>query len=76
MKRATRGSCDGVVGKSSSELTSVRRNFLLMRPKQVSGENFVWPVLSNHEMQFDGLVQTCEHSPHEVLHHGVILVLT
>ena len=30
-------------------------------------------VASNHEMQ---MVQTCEHSPHEVLHHGVILVLT
>ena len=29
----------------------------------------------NHEVQVDGLVQTCEHSPHEVLHHGVILVL-
>ena len=32
-------------------------------------------VASNHEVQMDGLVQTCEHSPHEVLHHGVILVL-
>ena len=32
-------------------------------------------VASNHEVQVDGLVQTCEHSPHEVLHHGVILVL-
>ena len=32
-------------------------------------------VASNHEVQVDGLVQTCEHSPHEVLHHGVVLVL-
>ena len=32
-------------------------------------------VASNHEVQMDGLVQTSEHSPHEVLHHGVILVL-
>ena len=32
-------------------------------------------MASNHEVQMDGLVQTCEHSPHEVLHHGVILIL-
>ena len=32
-------------------------------------------MASNHEVQVDGLVQTCEHSPHEVLHHGVVLVL-
>ena len=32
-------------------------------------------MTSNHEVQVDGLVQTCEHSAHEVLHHGVILVL-
>ena len=32
-------------------------------------------VASNHEVQSDGLVQTCEHSPHEVLHHGVIFIL-
>ena len=29
----------------------------------------------NHEVQVDGLVQTCEHSQHEVPHHGVIFVL-
>ena len=52
--------------KSSSELTSV--------PKTgVRGELC---VASNHEVQIDGLVHTCEHSPHEVLHHGVIFVLT
>ena len=56
--------------KSSNELTSAVRNFLLMRPKQVSRENFVWPVIMKC-----GVVQTCEHSPHKVLHHGVILVL-
>ena len=33
-------------------------------------------MASNHKVQFDGAVQTCEHSPHEVLHHGVIFVLT
>ena len=32
-------------------------------------------MASNHEVQLDGVVQTCEHSPHEVLHHGVLLVL-
>ena len=32
-------------------------------------------VASDHEVQMDGLVQTCEHSPHEVLHHGVIFIL-
>ena len=32
-------------------------------------------VTRNHKVQMDGLVQTCEHSPHEVLHHGVILIL-
>ena len=32
-------------------------------------------VASNHEVQRNGLVQTSEHSPHEVLHHGVILIL-
>ena len=32
-------------------------------------------VASDHKVQMDGLVQTCEHSPHEVLHHGVIFVL-
>ena len=31
--------------KSSSELTSAFLNFLLTRPKQASGENFVWPVI-------------------------------
>ena len=31
-------------------------------------------MASNHEVQMDGLVQTLEHSPHEVLHHGVVLV--
>ena len=33
-------------------------------------------MASNHEVQIDGLVHTCEHSPHEVLHYGVIFVLT
>ena len=32
-------------------------------------------VTRNHDVQVDGLVQTCEHSLREVLHHGVILVL-
>ena len=32
-------------------------------------------MASNHEVQIDGLVQTFEHSPHQVLHHGVVLVL-
>ena len=32
-------------------------------------------MASNHKEQVDGVVQTCEHSPHEVLHHGVILIL-
>ena len=32
-------------------------------------------VASDHEVLMDGVVQTCEHSPHKVLHHGVILVL-
>jgi hypothetical protein len=32
-------------------------------------------VASDHEVQTGGLVLTCEHSPHEVLHHGVIFVL-
>ena len=32
-------------------------------------------VASNQEVQMDGLVQTCEHSSHEVLHHGVIFIL-
>ena len=32
-------------------------------------------VACNHEVQFDGLVQTCEHSPHKVLHHGVVFIL-
>ena len=32
-------------------------------------------VASNHEVQFDGLMQTCEHSAHKVLHHGVVFVL-
>ena len=31
--------------KSSRELILVRQNFLLIRPKQASGENFVWPVI-------------------------------
>ena len=38
--------------KSSNELTSVRRNFLLMRPKQASGENLVWPVPCNSPFLF------------------------
>ena len=32
-------------------------------------------MASNHEMQMDRFVQTCEHSPLEVLHHGVVHVL-
>ena len=32
-------------------------------------------VASDHEVQMDGLVQTCEHSPHEILHRGVIFIL-
>ena len=32
-------------------------------------------MASNHEVQLDGMVHTCEHSPHEILHHGVVLVL-
>ena len=43
-----------------------------MKPKQASGGEL--GVTRNHEVQVDGLVQTCEHSPNEVLHHGVVLV--
>ena len=32
-------------------------------------------MASYHKVQIDGVVQTCEHSPHEVLHHGVIFIL-
>ena len=32
-------------------------------------------VASDHEMQPDGVVQTCEDSPHKILHHGVFLIL-
>ena len=32
-------------------------------------------VASDHEMQPNGVVQTCEDSPHQVLHHGVVLIL-
>ena len=32
-------------------------------------------VASDHEVQTDGLVQACEHSPQKVLHRGVVFVL-
>ena len=32
-------------------------------------------VASDHEMQLDGVVQTCEDSQHQVLHHGVVFIL-
>ena len=32
-------------------------------------------MASNHEVQVDGVVQPCQHSPHEVLHHGVVFIL-
>ena len=32
-------------------------------------------MASNNKVQMDGVVHTCEHSPHEVLHHGVIFIL-
>ena len=32
-------------------------------------------VASDHKVQFDGVVQTSEDSPHQILHHGVVLIL-
>ena len=32
-------------------------------------------MASNHKVQPDGVVQTSEDSPHQVLHHGVVLIL-
>ena len=32
-------------------------------------------VASNHKVQPDGVVQTSEDSPHQVLHHGGVLIL-
>ena len=57
----------------TDQLADVTCRGLLDYMSQVIGGEL--SVASNHEVQMDGLVQTCEHSPHEVLHHGVILIL-
>ena len=55
--------------KSSRELTSK-----LPLDETETGVRGELSVASDHEVQTGGLVLTCEHSPHEVLHHGVIFV--
>jgi hypothetical protein len=61
--------CRGLLDYTSQV---VQREAKLPLDEAETGVRGELSVASDHEVQMDGLVQNSEHSPHEVLHYGVL----